>query len=488
MINRDLALIDDLRSRSGEISWAEFKENLPIPEKIGKLISALSNAALLADQPFSYLIWGIRDGDHEVVGTIFDYLSDVVSGEPWEFWLCKRMKPKLHLVFEEIEYPTGLRLVLLKIPASTSSPVEFENTAYIRIGSATPKLTDYPEHLKSIWSKLQPYVWESSLAAQYLSSDEVLEYLDYASYFSLTHQPLPDNRAGIFERLESERLITKDVGGHWNITNLGAILFAKSLEMFDLRIARKAVRFVAYEGKSRASTVTKRYEEFKGYANGFSNLMTFIQATLPNNEHIGEIFREEHPLYPSIALRELITNALIHQDMTITGAGPLIELFPDRMEISNPGIPLVKPDRFIDSPPRSRNEALAALMRRMRFCEEQGTGIDKVVAAVELFQLPPPAFQTENQVEGGATRVIIYAPRTFAQMTKEERLRACYQHAVLKYVSGDKMQNSSLRQRLGISEKNASQVSTVIGEAQKQNLIKPADPEHPRAAYIPFWA
>jgi hypothetical protein len=90
--------------------------------------------------------------------------------------------------------------------------------------------------------------------------------------------------------------------------------------------------------------------------------------------------------------------------------------------------------------------------------------------------------------QGGAFKVTLYAPRKFAQMTREERIRACYQHAVLKYVSGEKMQNSSLRKRLGIEEGNASQVSQVINQALQQKLIRPADPERPRSAYIPFWA
>lgn len=102
---------------------------------------------------------------------------------------------------------------------------------------------------------------------------------------------------------------------------------------------------------------------------GFKGLIDYINGLLPNNEHIGSTFREDQPLFPSITIRELIANALIHPDMTITGAGPLIELFKNRLEITNPGQPLVKPDRFLDSPPRSRNEALALLMRRMGLCD-----------------------------------------------------------------------------------------------------------------------
>ncbi|MBW4699468.1 MAG: putative DNA binding domain-containing protein [Aphanocapsa lilacina HA4352-LM1] len=483
---RTLALIEVLLSHPAETDCVESKESQADPHKIGKLISALSNAARLADQHFAYVVWGIRDNDLAVVGTQFDP-SVQVQREPLEFWLANRLQPSLHLSFRKVSHPAG-RLILLEIPATTSIPVEFDQTAYIRIGSATPTLNDHPERLQALWAKLQPYVWESGIAAQYITSDEVLERLDYASYFSLLRQPLPDNRTGIFERLQAERLIFPDVAGRWNITNLGAILFAKNLKTLEPQIARKAIRFVAYGGNSRADTVIKRQDGSKGYANGFSGLMSFIKASLPSDEYIGTVFREERPLFPDIAMRELIANALIHQDMTIRGSGPQLELFKDRLEITNPGIPLISPERLIDSPPRSRNEALAALMRRMRLCEEQGSGIDKVIKAVELHQLPPPAFRVEDQVQGGAFRVVLYAPRKFSRMTPEERIRACYQHAVLKYVSGEKMQNSSLRERFGIEEKNASQVSQVIRRALEHGLIRSEDPERPRTAYVPFWA
>lgn len=385
--------------------------------------------------------------------------------------------------FKRVDYQS-VSLVLLEIPAATSSPVEFDRQAFIRIGSATPRLSDHPERLKALWAKLQPYVWETGIASTFLSGDEVLRRLDYASYFDLTAQALPDNRAGIFDKLVADRLVKKDVGGHWDITNLGALLFAKKLTNFSPSMARKALRFVAYDGLSRADTVTHRYEGDKGYSIGFTRLIDFIDSLMPRNEFISKDFRQERPLYPVIAIRELVVNALIHQDMTLTGTGPLVEMFSDRLEITNPGKPLVQPARFLDFPPRSRNEALAALMRRMRLCEEQGTGIDKVLMQVELHQLPPPDFREE----GDAVRAVLYAPRRFANMTSEERVRACYQHAALKYVSGQRMKNVSLCERLGIETKNAAQASVVIRQTLEAGLIRSADPAHPRTGYLPFWA
>lgn len=480
---RTLAIIDDLRKLPAEAPWAEFKENNPDGQMIGKLISALSNAARVADQHFAYVVWGVRDGDHVAVGTTFEPGTRRENGQPLDLWLAQRLQPAIDFEFETVDYH-GTRLVLLTIPAASTAPVEFDRTAFIRIGSTTPRLSDHSERLRALWAKLQPYAWETGSAAQFLTGDDVLARLDYASYFDLTAQPLPDNRTGIFDKLLADRLVQQDAGGHWNITNLGAVLFAKRLSDFSPAIARKAVRFVAYDGMSRADTVTHRQDGQRGYASGFKGLVEYIDGLLPRNEHIGKAFREDRPLYPSIAIRELVANALIHQDMTIGGSGPLIELFADRMEITNPGQPLVSPDRFLDLPPRSRNEALASLMRRMRLCEEQGTGIDKVIFHVELHQLPPPDFRTE----GDAVRTVLFAPRRFAEMTPDERIRACYQHAALRFVSGERMKNSTLCERFGIEPKNASQASVIIGQCQKAGLIRPADPAHPRSGYVPFWA
>lgn len=343
---RTLALIDDLRNLPAETAWIEFKENNSDPQMIGKLISALSNAGRLADQHFAYVVWGVRDADHSIVGATFEPSSQMQQGQSLELWLAQRLQPDIAFCFKAVDYH-GARLVLLEIPSAATSPVEFERAAFIRIGSATPRLSDHPERLKALWAKLQPYAWETGVAAQFQTGDEVLAQLDYASYFDLTSQPLPDNRNGIFDRLTTDRLVQGDVGGRWNITNLGAVLFAKRLSDFSPSIARKSVRFVAYDGLNRADIVTHRQDGQKGYACGFKGLIDYIDGLLPHNEHIGKAFREERPLYPSIAIRELIANALIHQDMTITGAGPLIELFKDRLEITNPGRPLVSPERFL---------------------------------------------------------------------------------------------------------------------------------------------
>ena len=466
MLERDIALIDELCSQAAEHSLLEFKQDNVDPKLIAKLCSALSNAARVEQKDFAYVLWGIHDDDHRVMGTHFDPDTKQVGNQVFQLWLAQRLSPSIAFSFRTVNHPDGR-----------------DGIAYIRIGSATPKLSDYPDRFQKLIDNLRPFTWEKGIAKSFLEEDTVLDLLDYPAYFKLTGQSLPDNRKGIFERLEADQLLTQDVGGRWNITNLGAILFANDLEQFDPAIARKAVRFVAYEGNNKAATVTHRQDGKKGYATGFAGLVNFINNLLPQNEHIGTAFREELRLYPEIAIRELIANALIHQDMTISGAGPQVELFNDRLEITNPGQPLVMTDRMIDLPPRSRNEALASLMRRMKLCEEQGSGLDKVIISVEVFQLPPPKFQADER----SMQVILYAPRSFAEMTVDERVRACYQHAVIKYLSGERMKNTSLCERFGIEKSNAPQATKVLNATLKAELIKPAEPDRPRTGYVPWW-
>lgn len=480
---RLVALVDDLVSSESETSCTEFKHNNFDPERIGTLISAISNAARLNNEPFGHVVWGVADETQEIVGTNFRFEKEKANGQPLEFWLAKQVSPDLHFTFKEVNHSKG-RLVILEIPAAAQVSTKFKNIAYVRIGSATPKLSDYPDREASLMARLRPFVWEHGVAKQFVETREVIQLLDVASYFYLTELPVPGSDEEIAAILAHDKLIAKDVGSRWNILNLGAVLFGKNLTSFD-GIARKAVRVIIYNGNTRtaeAADVTGT----KGYALAFDGVIDYVNKRLPHHEQITRSLRVRKPIYPEIAIRELIANALVHQDMTIGGTGPVIEIFNDRVEITNPGIPLIETDRFIDLPPRSRNESLASLMRRVGVCEEQGSGIDKVIDAIEEAQLPAPDFRAE----GNSLKAIVFNRRSFGQMTTEERVRGCYQHAVLKYVNTHEgFTNSTLRHRFGVAEKNASQISRVIKLTTEMGFIKPSDNWTSRAGtYLPIWA
>jgi ATP-dependent DNA helicase RecG len=191
-------------------------------------------------------------------------------------------------------------------------------------------------------------------------------------------------------------------------------------------------------------------------------------------------------MFPEIAIRELVANALIHQDFTETGASVMIEIYDDRLEISNPGLPFIPPDRFIDEY-RSRNERLADMMRRLGICEEKGSGIDKVIRAAEVYQLPAPDFR----VGAHRTTAILFSHQDLEDMDRNDRIRACYQHCCLRYVMNEKMTNQSLRERFKVPEGKVATISTIISATMDVGKIKVADPSQTSTRYrnyVPFWA
>ena len=405
-----------------------------------------------------------------------------MGNEALENWLLRLLEPRLNFRFFQVPMD-GYSVVVLEIERAFRQPARFRGREYIRVGSYKKKLKDFPERERALWRFFDQTPFEDRIAAERVADDEVLRLLDYPTYFDLLKRPLPENRYGILNALCDDVLIRRSDASGWNVTNLGAVLFAKRLEDFR-SLQRKAMRVVQYRGSSRVETFRERICE-EGYASGFESLIGFIDGLLPSNETIEHGIRTTVTGFPEPAVRELVANALIHQDFFITGTGPMVEIFEGRIEITNPGPPLVDARRFVDSPPKSRNESLASLMRRVGICEERGSGWDKVVSQTERFQLPAPS------VEAGShyTRVVLFGHRPLSGMDRSERVRAIYLHACLKYVNREYVTNSSLRQRFGIQARNSARVSRLLAEAVRDGVIVPDDPTAARKQmrYVPWW-
>ncbi|MEL7077724.1 MAG: ATP-binding protein [Cyanobacteria bacterium J06582_2] len=390
---------------------------------------------------------------------------------------------KLHIRVDmiEIQHQNG-RVLIFKIPSRpTGQPINLEGAYWMRVGEDLVPMT--PDRLKSIFAE-DKQDWFSQFAKKNLTSAEIITFLDTQKYFELIGLPYSYDEIAILDRLQNDALIAKK-GENWNITNLGAILFAKDLKKISHTLARKAPRFIIYDGKNKLKTrndVTGR----RGYAAGFKSLVDFVHNSAPQNQFIEEVIREETKMFPKQALRELIANALVHQDFLATGASIMIEMYADRVEISNPGLPPIKVERFIDEY-RSRNEQLADLMRRLGICEEKGSGIDKVIVASEVYQLPAPDFRV-GEIR---TTAILFAHQAFNNMNQSDRVRACYQHCCLKYLCNEKMSNQTLRDRFSLNKSKVATVSLIIGTTKEAGLIKQDESESTStryARYLPFWA
>jgi len=337
------------------------------------------------------------------------------------------------------------------------------------------------DQLRKIFAEGKPD-FLSETALENLSPQDVVQLLDTQAFFDLLEMPYPSTRASVLHRFETESLIVKK-NEKYSISNLGAILFAKSLKKFPT-VSRKAVRVVVYQGKNKIDTKLDRTEE-KGYAAAFEGLIDFIEGQTPINEVLNKALREEVKMYPKIAIRELVGNALIHQDFTETGVSVIIEIFSDRIEITNPGLPFIPTERFIDEY-QSRNEKMADILRRCRIGEEKGSGIDKVIINIEAFQLPALDFRIKSH----QTTAFLFAPIKFDKMSRSDRIRACYQNCGLKYVNNEKMTNESLRKRFHLKSSQSETASRIIKDTLNEGLIKLDDPTNTSkryAKYVPFW-
>lgn len=475
-------LVDTLTALPHETEWVEFKLNFHSPEEIGERISALSNSACIWKKAYGYIVFGITDDTHKVVGTTFHAKKQKKGNEELELWLSNRLDPRIDFEVHEFDYDDQTHISLYKIPAAINRPITFLHKAYIRIGSLTKLLGNFSDKEAKIWRNKNQKPLETIVIKKHQTVSDVLSLLSVETYFDLMKMPIPQTSKGIIERFISEKLVIEDETG-LAITELGAILFAKNLNDFD-NLNRKSIRVIVYKNKNKIETIREQIIT-KGYAIGFEGLIDWINGQIPSNEEIGKALRKEVRMYPEISIRELVANSIIHQDFAEQGF-PMVEIYSDRIEISNPGLPLISSERFIDEYV-SRNDSLADLMRRMGFCEEKGSGLDKTIFYNELYQLPAiNIFLQERR-----TIVCMYAYKTLNNTDKNDKIRACYQHACLKYVSNEKMTNQSLRERFGIEPHNYSIASRIIRDALEDKVIKEDDPESKSrkfASYIPFWA
>jgi predicted HTH transcriptional regulator len=278
------------------------------------------------------------------------------------------------------------------------------------------------------------------------------------------------------------RLIIPRGDGDFDVTNLGAVLFAHDLAEF--RLERKALRIISYRGVDRLDWQDE-YIERSGYAAGFRTILEKIEHALPKRETLVRQLRRLVPIYPMDAIRELVANALIHQDFSMTGTGPMVEIFKDRVQVTNPGSPLVEPERFIDKR-RSRNEATALAMRHLKICEERGSGIDRVIKLIEDARMPAPLFRRDVD----HTEATLLAPKAWEEMTPDDRVRACFQHAALLFEQKAYLSNGSLRERFALEASRASALSRVISDTVRAGkIVKVNDAAGKRhVKYQPFYA
>ncbi|MBY2963781.1 transcriptional regulator [Rhizobium leguminosarum] len=481
-IHDPCALLNRLLQEPNESGWLEFKVNNKDPREIGEYVSSLANSSMLAGRDRAFLVFGVEDRSKERVGTELRLQKLKQGNEDFTNWLSRMIEPRV--LIEVLDFSCdGLAYSVIAIEPSYERPVKFSGVEFIRIGENKKKLAEFPEHERALWIATGRRRFETAVAASNVTTEDVFALLDPDPMFDLTGEPRPKNQEEVTRKMADRGFVLDNLEGRFDITNLGAIMLARDVTAFP-SIAGKAVRIVKYTGRDKSRSDFEQ-EGKKGYAVGFTGMMKFLMERLPKDERYIDGVRRMVPHFPETAIREVIANALIHQDFMATGVGPVVEIYDNRIEVSNPGNSLISTDRILDER-RSRNEKLAAIMRSFGLCEERGGGLDKTLIEIEAEHLPAPDFiSSENSM-----RVVLFAPKSFNQMSKAEKMRACFFHCILRWLTHDYMSNATLRERFSLPAEEYQAVSAIIAESIKLGRIAPADPDQGRrnARYVPYWA
>ncbi len=472
-------LVKSLRPLPQELNEIDWK--VALSHKKDRLKKHLSAFANLPGGGF--LIFGIND-EGKVVG-VADEESRLVA-DALANMARTGLEPQVGIKYVTLNFD-GHSLLGIYIEESFEKPVHIKNKSiehsYIRAGGQSRPMS-MEEVRRAIIGSRSLRFGEIPAALVGDVADHWEDFFDFSQVLKRTRPQGFFDQQSLMEYLCSLRLAVKS-NGVIVPTNLGVIVCAKDFKQLN-SYERFSTRLIQYRGTTRLSAM-RDITFSEGYSLSLDKIINTIGSWLPNHEELIDASMVSRPVIPELALREIIVNAIIHRDFTIANSSITIELFDDRVEVTNPGslLPEITVDRLIDHPSRPRNEVFSDIMRNLGFAEERGSGIDKAVIATEQMGLPAIIFRNEVDY----FRVTIFCSRAFDQMSKAEKLDVIYQHACLNSVILRKTTGRSIRERFGISRDESTQIYKLIDEAVSSGKIKMANPEDGRKDhyYYPYW-
>lgn len=377
----------------------------------------------------------------------------------------------------------GHAVLFVRIHEQTNKPIYMRGKdiyeAYIRSAGHSVKMSR--EQVHELIARSHGLSFEKRVAKNGLRIEDVEQLLDCEKLYEKLDRKMPSDKVLMMNQMADYKLIVEN-GDRYDVLNLGAVLFARRLKDFPT-LEGKEIIVRKYQGTNNR-ILSMEYRCETGYAVGFDDLINFVSRNT-SKEQI-EVERKEVPTYPVVAIRELAANMMGHQDFAIKGMPLTIEIFENRLTFTNPGPSLNDVNRLIDLPPNSRNELLAQMMLLLHMCERRGSGIDRATDAIGEMKLPAYKAQSGDDY----TRITLYPKKKVSEMTREERIAVCYQHACLLYEDGMAIGNQSVRERFNINTKQSAMASRILADTLESGLIKMENPETESkryTSYIPFY-
>ena len=390
-------LVLQLLQEPSEQEWLEFKENYHSAEEIGERISALSNGACLCNKRYGYLVFGIKDHDQSIVGTTFDPKKQKAKGnEDLEFWLLTRLNPRIDFKIHELEIE-GKHLVLFEIPATSGSPVSFLHEAYIRIGSYTKKLKDYPDKAKKIWQSMETD-WSAEICPDATLQD--LDPIAIATARQLFIRKNPRLAEDVPNWDDATFLNKARVTIQGKITKTAIVLLGlpESAHFINPAVAQITWILKGVDG------VEKDYQHFyTPFLLAVDELYHKIRNLKYRYIVDGTLFPEEVDQYDPYIIREALSNAIAHQDYRLGGRITVVEKEDSTLTFQNYGrfLPVSIENVILNDAPEQkyRNTFLVNAMMQLNLIDTIGSGIKKMFTIQKESFFPLPDYDlTGNKV------------------------------------------------------------------------------------------
>lgn len=382
------ALMDRLRAEPREAEWLEFKANRFDSQALGEYLSALANSACLVGKPRGYLVFGIEDGTHEVVGTTFDPASENGKGnQPLPLWLSLGLQPNIGFEIHPFEYH-GKRVVLFEVHPAFGRPVKFYGTAYVRDGSSKTELSRYPEKERQIWQRRID--WSAHVCAQ-----ATLDDLDPLAIAKARHEyetKFPAKAAEVDGWDDATFLNKAKVMIRGGITNAALLLLGKPESSTLLTPAVARITWILKNERNEELD----YQHFEPpYLLNVDKVLARIRNLTVRELPSGTLFPVELTQYDPWVIREALHNCIAHQDYGLRGRINVIET-PDALILSNVGGFLpgnVETVIWQDAPSELyRNPFLAEAMVNLNMIDTQGGGIKRMFQTQRRRFFPLPDY------------------------------------------------------------------------------------------------
>lgn len=387
--------LDGLFGLPAETEWVEFKHNNDNPQEIGEYISAISNGAALHGKRFGYIVWGVEDGTHAVVGTTFRPRQAKKGNENLESWLLHQLSPRIDFTIHEFDHH-GANIVLFEIQAANSAPVRFGGEEFIRVGSYKKKLKDYPEKERQLWRILSasPEDWSAQVVEGASLADLDPEALTFARAQYRQKHP---QQAAEAEQWDDATFLNKaklSVGG--KITRTGLLLLGKAETAHLLSPAQARITWVLRD----AAKLEKDYQHLEPpFLLAGDKVLQKIRNLTVRHLPSGTLFPQEVTQYDSWVIRETLHNCIAHQDYAMGGRINVVES-PDTLVFTNLGsfIPgSVEEMIRSDAPPEVyRNPFLAQAMVNLNMIDTIGSGIKRMFTRQRERSFPMPDYELDD--------------------------------------------------------------------------------------------